>query len=263
MREFSAHDFRSRIIPVIDVLSGQTVRAVGGRRSEYRPLESVHLCGSDPVDLAKALVERCGFQELYVADLDALQGGRPQFDILRCIAQLPVRLLFDLGVGSPEQVEQTVRELPFTNLCFVLPTEASPDVETFRACLAELQRPSQAALGLDYLKGAFRTKRNSYAVATGRDLTGPEAWMDAALQAGVESIVALDVDRVGSDRGFAWPTGLVSSTNFGKFRRGISGGGIRSLTDVRDACVQGCDAVLVGSALHDGRISPVFIDGPG
>ena len=46
MCEFSAHDFGSRVIPVIDVLAGQAVRAVRGRRSEYRPLESVLIRGS-------------------------------------------------------------------------------------------------------------------------------------------------------------------------------------------------------------------------
>jgi HisA/HisF family protein len=263
MSGFSAHDLGSRVIPVIDLLSGQAVHAVRGRRSEYRPLESVLMCGSDPIDLAKALVERFGAQELYVADLDALQGGQPEFDLLRRIAELPVQLLVDLGMGSPEHVEQAMRELPYTSVCFVLATEASPDVETFRACLTELQGLSQAALGLDYLRGTFRTKQRSDLAAPSPNALAPEGWIDAALEGGVGSVIALDLDRVGSDRGFAWPAGLASSMKFGKFRRKISGGGIRSLTDVRDACVQGGDAVLVGSALHDGRIAPVFIDDRG
>jgi phosphoribosylformimino-5-aminoimidazole carboxamide ribotide isomerase len=255
----SADNLRSCIVPVIDVLAGRSVRAVQGRRSDYQPLESVLLRGSDPVELAKTLIERFGFQELYVADLDALQGGPAQFDLLRRIAEAPVRLLFDLGIGLPEQVERARQELPVANLGFVLATEASPGVEAFRDCLAAMDVPTQATLGLDYVRGGFRTKRRPTVAAPESGAAGPEAWMVAALQAGVETVVALDLDRVGSDRGFAWPGGLALSSDFRRFRRKISGGGIRSLDDVRAACAAGCDAVLVGSALHDGRIAPALV----
>ena len=36
---------RMRIIPVLDLMNGVAVRAVGGRRSEYRPLVS-RLCAT-------------------------------------------------------------------------------------------------------------------------------------------------------------------------------------------------------------------------
>lgn len=254
--ELSADELRSRIVPVIDMLAGRAVRAVAGRRSEYQPLESMLVRGSDPVELATALYERHGFQEIYVADLDALQGSPPQFGLLRRIAELPVRLLVDLGIGRPEEVERTRHELPANGACFVLATEASPDVAAFADCLAELRAPARAALGLDYLRGSFRTKQPPPAVAAGSGAGGPEAWIDAALRANVETVVALDLDRVGSDRGFAWPSGLDASRSLDRFRRKISGGGIRSPEDIFDACAAGCDAVLVGSALHDGRIVP-------
>jgi phosphoribosylformimino-5-aminoimidazole carboxamide ribotide isomerase len=259
MHQLSAGDLRSRVLPVIDLLAGHAMRAVRGRRSEYQPIESVLLRGSDPVDLAKALVERFGFQEIYVADLDALQGGQPQFGFLRRIADLPVRFLFDLGMGLPEHVMRARQELPGANFAFVVATEASPGVEAFRDCLAALEKPTQAALGLDYLRGEFRTKSRQSSAPCATGAAGPEAWIVAALQAGAETVLALDLDRVGSDCGFAWPARLASSSDFRRFRRKISGGGIRSPEDVIDACAKGCDAVLVGSALHDGRISSVLV----
>ena len=36
----------------------------------------------------------------------------------------------------------------------------------------------------------------------------------------------------------------------------IAGGGIRSAGDLRSLETAGCDAALVASALHDGRLSP-------
>lgn len=251
-----------QVIPVIDVRAGQAVRAIQGRRSEYQPLESVLVRGSQPDDLARALVERYAFEEIYVADLDALLGGPTQFDLLRRVAELPVRILLDLGIGHPEDVERARRELPSADVCFVLATEASPDAETFRSCLSAFQDPSHAALGLDFYRGTFRTKGIQDSSEPGHGSAVPNAWIAASLQAGMETVLALDLDSVGSDRGFAWPDGLVDVTGFREFRRKIGGGGIRSAEDVRAAGAAGCDAVLVGSALHDGRIAATSISGP-
>lgn len=255
MRHPSEEGHACPIVPVIDVLAGRAVRAMRGRRTEYQPLESILVQGSDPVDAAKAFVERFGFDEIYVADLDALQEGRPQFDLLRRIADLPVRLLLDLGIGRPEDVERARRELSRSNTCFVLATEASESVASFQDCLAAFDTCEDAALGLDYLQGRFRTRQQAAAFIPEPDRS-PDAWMVAAQAADVTAVIALDLDRVGSDSGFAWPDGLEVSTNFRNFRRKIAGGGIRSAEDLLVAGRAGCDAVLVGSALHDGRIAP-------
>ena len=71
------------LIPVIDLLKGQVVRGVRGDRQAYRPIESALCASSDPVTVAKILVDHCAAQQLYVADLDALMGGAPQHQVLR------------------------------------------------------------------------------------------------------------------------------------------------------------------------------------
>src|SRR5258708_15280562 len=63
-----------RIIPVLDVMNGLAVRAVGGRRSEYRPLVSRLCASAEPLKVAHAF-RRLGHAELYLADLDAIGGG--------------------------------------------------------------------------------------------------------------------------------------------------------------------------------------------
>jgi phosphoribosylformimino-5-aminoimidazole carboxamide ribotide isomerase len=64
-----------RLIPVLDLKRGVVVRGVGGRRDEYRPVESVVSRSADPVDVACGLRERFGFREFYIADLDAIAGA--------------------------------------------------------------------------------------------------------------------------------------------------------------------------------------------
>ncbi len=53
-----------RIIPVIDVMDGVVVRAIGGRRDEYRPLVSQLTVSTDPIAVAKALLEATGAKAL-------------------------------------------------------------------------------------------------------------------------------------------------------------------------------------------------------
>jgi hypothetical protein len=72
---------RMRIIPVMDLMAGQVVRGIAGRRAEYRPLVSP-LCGSSaPLEVARAF-RGLGFSEMYLADLDAIAGATPA--ILPC-----------------------------------------------------------------------------------------------------------------------------------------------------------------------------------
>jgi phosphoribosylformimino-5-aminoimidazole carboxamide ribotide isomerase len=89
-----------RVIPVIDILNGVAVHAVRGRRSEYQPLKSILCTSADPLDVASAF-KAAGFSELYVADLDAIMGGKPNFSVLKQIADTTgLRLMVDAGVAE-------------------------------------------------------------------------------------------------------------------------------------------------------------------
>ena len=64
-----------RVIPVIDLKGGVAVHAVRGERERYRPVRSRIAAGSDPVELTRAVRDRFGLDEVYVADLDAIAGA--------------------------------------------------------------------------------------------------------------------------------------------------------------------------------------------
>ena len=76
-----------RVIPVIDLKGGVAVHAVRGDRERYRPLRSRIAEGSDPVQLTRAVRERFGLDELYVADLDAIAGGPGNPDVVAALAR--------------------------------------------------------------------------------------------------------------------------------------------------------------------------------
>src|SRR5262249_52677780 len=77
--------FPMRIIPVLDVMKGQVVPGVGGRRHEYRPIVSRLTSATDPVGVAQALAAHFGWRDFYLADLDAILGAAPAFELYRAL----------------------------------------------------------------------------------------------------------------------------------------------------------------------------------
>ena len=65
------------VIPVIDIKNGQVVHAQGGRRDSYRPIRTPLSPTSAPADVAAGLLRLAPFRNLYIADLDAIEGRRP------------------------------------------------------------------------------------------------------------------------------------------------------------------------------------------
>ncbi|MBI4841522.1 MAG: hisA/hisF family protein, partial [candidate division NC10 bacterium] len=93
-----------RLIPVMDLKDGVVVHAVKGERKRYQPVESVLADTAEPLAVARAFREKLGLQELYIADLDAIQGrGHHQALIARLAQQGKVTLLVDAGVTDVER----------------------------------------------------------------------------------------------------------------------------------------------------------------
>lgn len=88
-----------KVLPVMDLRDGLVVRGVAGQRASYRPITST-IC-SEPTPRAVALsFARLGFQEVYIADLDAIAGAEPCWPAYGEVAASGLRLLLDAGVGS-------------------------------------------------------------------------------------------------------------------------------------------------------------------
>jgi phosphoribosylformimino-5-aminoimidazole carboxamide ribotide isomerase len=94
-----------QIIPVLDIQNGIVVRAVGGRRSDYRPLVSRLTDSTDPLAVAQAIRSRYGFDEFYLADLDAIAGAAPAIATYDQLRAGGLRLWVDAGVRDATDVE--------------------------------------------------------------------------------------------------------------------------------------------------------------
>lgn len=62
-----------QIIPVIDLLDGVVVHAKKGARQHYLPIQSQLTASHQPLDIVAALLDVYPFEQLYIADLNAIQ----------------------------------------------------------------------------------------------------------------------------------------------------------------------------------------------
>jgi phosphoribosylformimino-5-aminoimidazole carboxamide ribotide isomerase len=227
-----------RIIPVVDVLDGQVVRAMRGERNAYRPIQSA-LCGSsDPLRVAAILLAHCASRKLYVADLDALTGRAPQAGIIAALlAGLPdATLWLDAGFATREDALERVAALG-THASRVTPVFGSESLRSpgdAKRCFADRE---WAILSLDQ--------------RSGRRLDPAGCWSAAALWP--SRVIVMTLDRVGA---FTGP----DLAAFADVRRRapqaavIGAGGIRDPDDLAAASRAGAHEWLVASALHDLRI---------
>lgn len=237
------------IVPVLDLHHGVVVRAVGGRRDEYRPIQSSLVKTPSPTAVLDALLDRFKFQSAYIADIDGITTGESNGSIIQELARRPVELIVDAGVKS-ETDAQKLFDLGVTRV--VAASESLPSAAILKELVAEFS-PSRIVFSMDMKSGAPIFRANEW---IGLDA---DAIIDAAIEVGVTHFILLDLADVGEGNG---PRTLPLLQ---RLRKRFSncwfavGGGVRSVEDLNAAEQAGADAVLIASALHDGRITPEHI----
>lgn len=232
-----------RIIPVIDLKGGQVVHGIGGRRNEYRPIKSQLVRSAKPAEVAQAFVEQLKLTTLYVADLDAIGGGQPDWRSYEAIARSGAMLWLDAGTGDCNPARE-LAALPFVERVVV-------GLESVRSPQALSEILSQ--LGSERVIFSLDLKAGTPIVA----FDAWQGWIAAqisseAVRLGITSMIVLDLAAVGSGAG-------PSSIELLRVLRVkhpdvelIAGGGVRDQADVVAFSQAGADAVLVASALHAG-----------
>ena len=249
-----------RVIPALDLRAGRAVWARGGHRADYAPADSVLLPereAGDALALAGAFRERLGCDECYVADLDAITGGRPQHALLESLAAVAGPLLVDGGVADPVAAKAVVAHGAAR---VVVGLETLPSFAALRE-IARAIGSARVVFGLDLRGGTPVVRSGARHRATPLELTR------AAVAAGVPALLVLDLARVGTGRGA--DLHLVA-----EIRRAhptvelLAGGGVGALRDLERLADAGCDGALVATALHDGGLGKHDLDavrgrGPG
>jgi phosphoribosylformimino-5-aminoimidazole carboxamide ribotide isomerase len=232
------------VIPVIDLKGGIAVHAVLGQRDRYGPLRSVLVDSPDPLAVARALCARLGLEELYVADLDAIEARQPPDPMIAALA-CEARVILDAGTGDVETADSAGR-LGVDGV--VIGTETLEDPGALARIRCSLPA-IRVVLSLDVRAGRV--------VSRAAQLSGlaPAEALEKLADGRPEEVIVLDLARVGTGAGPA--IGLIGELH-GRFPalRLLAGGGVRDARDLLALRAHGAAGALVATALHTGAIGP-------
>ena len=223
------------VIPVIDVQHGRAVRAAGGKRNDYHPIETPLAPSSDPVAVALGLRSLFAFPILYIADLDGIEGRGSNVTLPEALtAALPgVKLWLDEGATPAAAARWLASPLPVTPVIGTESLRSAEDVAVLRA-----MPPESYVLSLDF---------------KGDDFDGPQTILDDALL-WPDRVIVMTLAKVGSGAGPDLQRVRELSKRAGA-RRIYAAGGVRDVRDVEALSHANAAGVLVASALHEQKIT--------
>ncbi len=225
------------VIPAIDILGGRCVRLVKG---DY---EKATIYSDDPAEVVAAFA-RAGAEHLHVVDLDAARGSGDNRAVIRSILQVK-DVLFQVagGVRDADAVDAWLAGGADT---VVMGTAAVRDPRLLERCANT--HPGRLLAALD-------VRDDKPAVA---GWTSTEPMMIGSLVARwdrlpLAGVVLTCIDRDGTLSGPDLKT--LSRVRSMTSRSLTYSGGIGTLADLQAVAAAGAQAVILGKALYEGRIT--------
>ncbi len=162
------------VIPVIDLKGGEVVRAQGGARHLYAPIQTPLSSTSRPADVVAGFLSLYPFRTIYVADLDAIEGRGSQTAVFAELeARFPgVGFWVDAGIAASGEAAAW---LAAHRGDLVLGSESLREADL----CARLPALPRCLLSLDFRGDHFQgpprlaEDENSLALAPHRDDIGP------------------------------------------------------------------------------------------
>jgi phosphoribosylformimino-5-aminoimidazole carboxamide ribotide isomerase len=227
-------------IAAIDLLDHQVVRLVKGK------LENITIYSKDPIETAKKW-KVDGADGLHLVDLDlALNTGKNNTDVILKIVDL---------VDIPVQIAGGVRSINTINklldknksVKIVLGTIAFKDPEMIKKITKK--KLCRTILAVDHNNGDIM-------ISGWKEFSGMKLLdaIDVYHKLGINNFLLTNIDKDGTLEGADIDT-LVKIKNIFKDVKVISSGGISNIIDIIRLRNTNCDAVILGKALYDNRIS--------
>ena len=228
-----------RIIPAIDIINGKCVRLTKGDYSTQK------IYNNDPVEVAKEF-EAAGIKYLHLVDLDGAKSGQiVNHKVLESIA-LNTNLTIDFGGGIKTEADlNTAFNAGATQI-----TAGSIAVKN-----PELVYEWLATFGSEkIILGADCLNRK---IATGGWLENSELdvidFIKAYQARGISNVICTDISKDGMLQGASNElyTEILNNVNINL----IASGGIATMDDVLKVQQIGCEGVIIGKAIYEGKIS--------
>jgi phosphoribosylformimino-5-aminoimidazole carboxamide ribotide isomerase len=236
-----------RLIPVIDLLNGQAVHAIKGEREKYKPVKSVLCDTPDPVCVARAFRDRLGLNEIYIADLNAIQDSRRtrHRDLIANLAHDErINIILDAGISNAEEAHSWLR-LGIRNV--VIGAETLRTMHALQEIPAGIDR-NRLVFSLDMRAGKILSSCPELAAMSPIDALGN------LQSAGWQEVILLDLNRIGSRKGIDRTLVIEARASFPRLKL-LAGGGIANAEQLLDLQSLGIAGVLVATAFHRGIIT--------
>jgi phosphoribosylformimino-5-aminoimidazole carboxamide ribotide isomerase len=191
---------------------------------------------------------------VYLADLDAILGGIPDVSLCRELSELGLELWVDPGLRDGSDVER-LGDLQDRTLVVGLETIRGP--EALQQIL-ERVGPDRMVFSVDLFGGPLLL-----AEGAGWASTEPLSLCRELIDLSVRRVLLLDLGRVGTGRGTGTEALLRAVRQESRSEPGLEisvGGGIAGIDQLAAARAAGASAVLLGSTLHDGRITRSMLE---
>lgn len=226
-----------KIIPVIDLLNGVVVHAKKGDRKNYQAIQSLLTHSSKPLDIVAALLEYYPFQQLYIADLNAIQkfgDANKNIQVIETIVQhYPnIKLWIDAGISNGNELGIWRNR----NFNVILGSENFSNLENFlqiKKCLN-----SGFVLSLDFMPNGYQ---------------GPLELLDNT-QYWPKDVIVMSLAHVGANQGANLELLEQFKQHANTFNL-YAAGGVRGTDDLIALKQAGIHGALIASALHQKQLA--------
>jgi phosphoribosylformimino-5-aminoimidazole carboxamide ribotide isomerase len=227
------------IIPAIDLLDGQVVRLFKGDYNQKK------IYNDNPLNQAKMFVE-AGFKHIHVVDLNGARSGN--FDNLPYLLNMIESLDVDIQTGGGIRTLKDVKKLLDAGITKVICSSMAvrnPD-EWIHALEAY---PDQCILGMDLKDG--KVAYGGWEKTTDQTL---DSFLKPMIKSGLKEVLCTDISKDGTLQGPNLDLYKELKNRFPDLQW-IASGGVSSLRDLENLQQIGLNAVVVGKAYYEGKIS--------
>lgn len=229
-----------RVVFVMDIFNHTVVLAKGGIRENYRPVsDSSAVCKTS---IPQEILELLHPGEVYIADLNALQGKGPvdiNAEIIREIS-LKANTMLDFGVSSLKDVDKALSIAGTA----VIGTETGT-LSVIRD--AASRNPERISVSIDIKYGKILKKDPEIPA-------NPLEIVKLLNDLPLKDLIFLDLDRVGTASGF--DPEFLRKLAESSVHDVLIAGGVRDMEDLLALDSLGIKGALVATAIHSGSVPP-------
>lgn len=228
------------IIPAIDIIGGKCVRLEQG---DYSVKKIYH---ENPLGIAKAF-EDAGIKRLHLVDLDGARAGHvTNIKVLSDITSATkLKVDFGGGIKTDDDIQRVFESgaemVTIGSIAFTSPDKLNSWMGRYGS--------ERIILGAD-VKGD-KIAISGWMEKTG---TGLFEYLTEKQHAGIEKVLCTDISKDGMLSGPAFRLYERIKQSFPDFYL-IASGGISDVADIEKLEASGIDAVVIGKALYENKIS--------